>query len=167
MINKVIPLRPKKLFVCISAHNDSNAMRYEGSYWNDNRLKTPIIPCDFDGLELEKIDYSDVDIMLEIVRSICISSGIELFIATQPFRQNYLNDSYLSSKYSSQIAFDKVCKGRRVINELVRTFSHKNNVSFIDLELELQSYTNIYSDELHLNERGSELLASILYREMA
>ena len=169
LINKVLPLKPTKVFFNVCAHNDANALKMSHTYWTEDNLKSPIVPTKTNEPRIATISdlhLMDLNLILNLVKSAVLESGSELYIGTIPYRKDYENDPFLQERYKARNAFEYANEARHKVNEFVRLWCKRNSVNIVDLESELVPFDEYSYDELHLNESGSEKLARILFEHM-
>ena len=167
VINKVIPLKPKKLFVCVPS-NDSRCLRQQGGYYTKDKFFSPVVPTLGGAERKSAINVSDLPLMLNILKTAAECSGIRLYIGTTPSRHiNFDSDELLVKRYSNRKYFDSIIKDRFAVSDVVRTWTESNDIELIDLEKEMLDFKKYSYDELHLNEFGSNQLANILLSRMA
>lgn len=164
ILNKVIPLSPKKIFVFIPS-NDSRCINISGGYWNNTKLLSPIVG-DIEG-DNHNFDFGDdlsqLDLLLNILLDITSRIQCELYISTTPHRHlNYSLDEYLQTRYPKEGYFKKISDARLRIGQYVREWCYRENIRFIDLERGMSNFIDFSYDDVHLNENGSEMVAKII-----
>ncbi len=114
--------------------------------------------------EIENILESDFKAALKSFVAVTRAWGIEPVLMTQPNRLNEA-DSFSRTLYEKRpqpISYDEFVRLYRLANDIVREVSRDERVLLIDLDKKIEGSSAFVYDEIHLNQRGSKLVADII-----
>lgn len=164
LLNKIIPIHPD-LVIYVLPSNDASVHRYCETYWNDSEYYANIIPPSKTNLvggfdsNIMSIDFIRI---MSVFSHVCSVFGVKLAVATTVFETRYRGE-FIEKKYKSKAWFDANISARRFLNDKLRSFAFINRIPLIDLEIAISGEDYLFYDDLHLNVKGSRLVADVLY----
>lgn len=164
-LNKGIPLELAGVVVMASI-NDITVAREPSSYWSDDQYISPLVSHETGSHTQTAKCLSEPDFcahlkMLEVLKTVANVHGIPIWIATIAHRMSY-DDTYIKQKYPSRDEFERHVQYRCSLNEGVRKFCIKREINLIDLESKFSGFANLFYDEFHYNEYGSQIVAETI-----
>ncbi len=139
---------------------------YEYQNWSEkNKPKKQAKLIDKLPSDIEKSITNEFKKSLEIFISICKIQGIEPILMTQPSR---FNDFTLEQKYISYlpgVSYREIGRLHTNFNQIIRSYKNKE-IQIIDLENLISSSKDNMFDLLHLSEKGNQLAAEIIFKEL-
>ncbi|WP_323844038.1 GDSL-type esterase/lipase family protein [Microbulbifer magnicolonia] len=159
-------MKAKVLFVLPS--NDALCLTKAGGYWAfHNKRYSPVVPQDEAcGYTVDSVEYSE-ELLLPLLVSACCQLNLELFLATFPHRGDiYGGDEWLSVRYPNERYYNTVLSWRNRANLKMREFAKSSNLHFVDFDERLSGKSELFYDDLHLNELGSKVAAEYLWDEI-
>jgi len=205
-LNKVVPIKPDIAFLMHNI-NDLSTLLHEGSYWNYNDYRSPIIyedkslkafiktvlPNSFELLYRvkskltgpvdefaydrgktkildEQLIYQLFEENLEIFISISKAKGIKPVLMTQASRFTEKPDQVVMNRFkdleSLSIDYQQFKTLFDGMNDSIRKVASENNASLIDLAKEIPPSKEYIVDTVHFNDKGSELVAKLVARQL-
>lgn len=162
VMNKVIPLSPKKMIFFVPT-NDSTALRYKSSYWTNHKQLSPILPYEHHFTSEHLCPSDPLFITLDILNFAVAKIKCELIICTTPHRhKDYEADTWLRGRFPDRLVFERIANERKHVNQMARQWSSENSVKLLDLEHELDNFSEYSYDDRHLTNEGSVVVAEMI-----
>lgn len=160
IINKIIPLKPRRVWFFLPT-NDTRCFSLENGAWSNDKHLSPVIP---QGLVSSCYDFNKKDIrrILSLIHHALSTFDIDFVFVTTPHRYGSFDNDYLKFKFRNENNFKRVSNLRLAINEVIRTYSSKKGLKFLDLEKTLAPFEQYSYDDLHLNEYGALKVAKLI-----
>jgi len=117
-----------------------------------------------DVLHIESIFLKDYQAMLRSFIDICKNNNIEPILMTHPNLLKKNNKKGMESYgiYQNQLNFEETVKIYALFNNEIIKISKEKNVTFIDLDKELNGNEKYFIDLTHLSKEGNIKVASII-----
>ena len=117
-----------------------------------------------DLLHIESIFLKDYQAMLRSFIDICKNNNIEPILMTHPNLLKKNNKKGMESYgiYQNQLNFEETVKIYALFNNEIIKISKEKNVTFIDLDKELNGNEKYFIDLTHLSKEGNIKVASII-----
>jgi lysophospholipase L1-like esterase len=117
-----------------------------------------------DVLHIESIFLKDYQAMLRSFIDICKNNNIEPILMTHPnlLKKNNKRGMKSYSIYQNQLSFEETVKIYALFNNEIIKISKEKNVTFIDLDKELNGNEKYFIDLTHLSKEGNIKVASII-----
>jgi GDSL-like Lipase/Acylhydrolase family len=163
LINKGLPLMPSAI-VLMSGIMDLDTSLRPAGFWTDVPRLTPIVRCPEAADQprpdpiLQEANFASRGRLLRIIAATAAIHEIPLVMATVPHRACF-EDDYVRRRYKSQKPFMRAVALRQQMNICTREACRMAAVPLIDLEQRLANRADLFYDEFHLNELGSEIVA--------
>lgn len=156
---------PKTSIVLVVPSNDALSLIKKGGFWcmNDRRY-APVVPIP-DGAEAgaQPLDRGDLQAVLNLFVDACKRLRLELMLATFPHRTaDHAADPWLSRRFRNAANYTKLLGWRESVNSVARAVATRLGLPFVDLDTMLSTRTELFYDDLHMNEAGSVRVAEIL-----
>lgn len=155
----------KTTIVLVVPSNDALALAKKGGYWcMGDRRYTPVVPVP-DGAESgsQPLNLVDNQAVLNLFVDACRRFRLELVLATFPHRTaDFASDPWLMRRFGNATSYTKLLAGRDSINGVVRAVAKRLGLPFVDLDAMISTQTQLFYDDLHMNEAGSQRVAEIL-----
>lgn len=142
--------------------SDANTLPLDGGYWNSSRTYSPIVPNDFE--TSWKASSADLKSLLNALAAFLEGIGLKLLFATSPHRNgDFSSDGWLRLAYRrNRAVYDKRVELRKSLDEQVRGIASDLDVPLLDLSKMYSDRSELFYDELHLNNSGQiEVAGSI------
>jgi GDSL-like Lipase/Acylhydrolase family len=169
-INKGLPLMPSAV-VLMSGIMDLDTSLRPAGFWTDVLRLTPIVRCPEaadpprpDPI-LQEANFASRGRLLRTIAATAAIHEIPLVMATVPHRASF-EDDYVRRRYKSEESFMRAVALRQHMNVCTREACRIAAVPLIDLEQRLANRADIFYDEFHLNELGSEIVAHHIQEEL-
>ena len=205
-LNKIVPLKPE-MAVLMHNVNDLSILLHEGSYWNDNYYRSPIIdedkslksyvknkipntyellyrlvqstkgPIDEfsrNGENKQVIDeekiYNLFEENLNVFVAISKAKKIKPVLMTQASRFKEEPDALIKNTFQNLkglgIDYPQYKKLYDGLNERIRKVATQNNITLIDLDKVVPQTNEYLYDPVHLNDKGSVLVAKTISQSL-
>jgi hypothetical protein len=172
LTNKLAPIKPN-MIVSMYGLIDLGAFLLHGAYW-ENRSYPYGSMAYFDKKITEKV-LCDFELFIEkfiantrLMASICGHMKIDLVFATSAnLYSNTSDDKYInmlrdSFKTDMDIELHEYIKLLERVNSSILGVAEEFDCGFVDLNMLMPKESIYFYDDMHLNEKGSEVVASIL-----
>ena len=90
------------------------------------------------------------------------ANDLEVVLMTQSKRYDPKDEFIMKRHEYELIDYEEFCGRYAQLNDLIRAFAEKNNITLIDLDSLVPSTRTYIYDEVHLNTDGSELVANLI-----
>lgn len=153
--------KPGDVVFLFVPQSDANA-KPSGGYWTNNPTYSPIRPP-LDVSPSRKSSFADTQVLLSTIETFLRGIGIDLIIATSPYRQIDWNvDRWVRRNYLREEKFNSHFKHRSELSDAVRGYAKFSTSKFLDLEEILGGDPSLMYDELHFNKAGQDKGAQII-----
>ncbi len=154
----LIPNIYKKLKTIKNRKNN----KAEVDEWQQYRNRE--VEIDLPAIE-EKFDQA-ISGFVELARA----NNIEPVLMTQFNRfhpeDRYTNRSYSANSNNQQIPYLTFCTYYKAFNEKIRAIAEREKILLIDLDVQIPPNNTYIYDSVHLNEKGSELVANTIVKSL-
>ena len=158
ILNKLIPLQPKKIFI-MSGVYDSQIL--EKGFFSSHETTATIIPTpSLSNLNSDKF-LEDRIILLEQIIGLLKHFNIDTIMCTIPHRHNPDDPFFNKYYFETNPLINKICK----INNTTRIVANKLGTTFIDFEKSMYDSFDSHYDYCHLTSKGARLVADELIRK--
>jgi len=166
VVNKIAPLvEPQDWVIFFVPQSDADSLLTEHSYWNANERSTPVVPG---RLPPKPFHLRGVEATRAILRTTAAAARelkINLAFATCPFKESdYESDPVLQNIYSTERKFNRAREVRLALSQVTRDCAKELETPLIDISVD--QYGGYFYDEVHLNEAGQKLYASLFEEEL-
>ncbi|MGO4192938.1 SGNH/GDSL hydrolase family protein [Arthrobacter sp. YAF17] len=167
LINKIYPLVGTGGTVILFApQSDVHIFGAPATYWHPTDRYAPIMPPLTPEATQMLRGFNSTAQILEIIVGASRSLGINLVLATSPYRSAARGeDSWLDNHLEGDV-FNTVLARRALLAEKVREIAARTGVPLIDAAKHLDGKFHLFFDELHLNDAGQSAFADWLSQEI-
>lgn len=146
ILNKIINNGIDEIYYCISS-NDHSTLSYDQTYWNTTKNHSNLLLSEYDEAIKGDLKPDNFPKVIRSIYDVCRNFDVAIHFITYP---NLCNNKALAD-----------------INNLLRDTCQDFDYSLLDMDLLMQphkvDFESLFHDNLHLNERGSELFAKIFF----
>lgn len=156
--------QPKTTIVLVLPSNDVLALIKKGGFWcRVDKRYAPVVPVsDATEAPSQPLDIADLQAVLNLFVDACRRLRLELVLATFPHRSaDFAADPWLPRRFKNAANYARLLEWRRSVNAVARAVATRLGLPFVDLEALVSTHTELFYDDLHMNEAGSERIARI------
>lgn len=168
LINKIVDKDPHSVLFVLPS-NDPLSLLNGNGYWNLNdRRYAPVLPVRRGPPAVGEFEQNAGQLapLLETMCGLSDAFGFNLHLATTPFvSTQYEELAWFRRRHKTRETYEGLMERRRVLNQVVRNTAQKCRKDLIDLEAILTD-TEMFYDDVHVNEQGSLHLADILMQRL-
>lgn len=164
VLNKLVTFKPKFIVVFIPS-NDGYCMYLKGGLWNKNKRYSNLLGIDHANIfSEENIEEKILDVCKNytILKTICDQFNIKLVVSTSPIIDNNISrilkvdkDIHLTISKYRNLVFDHVIKHCKTLK-----------IPTVDLRTNYSNKYDLFFDDVHTNDIGSQEIGNHLYTEL-
>ena len=140
------------------------------SYYQTKIKKTNTLPRDIQPITKEFQSITAYKRNLQYLIKVITGDNVKLFVGDQPYLYTQ-NADIKTTWYMQQLCSDgkhypslaSLIKGINAFNTVTKEVSDENHIPFINLAQQIPKTTEFFADDVHLTEKGNQLLGQILY----